>query len=77
MTTAPSQIQIVPHDSIIEYRFLVYAEHQALWKETDPRKRAIMARQLAGWTTTLAEMEEAEATTAEGVSAVPPLSKAG
>lgn len=61
MNPTPSSIQVVPHDSITEYRYVVYSESLNLWKETDPQKRAVMARQLATWTSTLAELEEAEA----------------
>jgi hypothetical protein len=51
----------VPPGSVIEYRYTVYFENLALWKEQDPVRRATIARQLAEWTSTLAALEEEEA----------------
>jgi hypothetical protein len=50
-----------PSGSIVEYRYVVYSEGLALFKERNPVRRANIARQLADWTATLAEMEAAEA----------------
>ncbi|BAU14488.1 hypothetical protein LEP3755_50350 [Leptolyngbya sp. NIES-3755] len=50
----------VPHGSIEEYRSAVYFESLWLWKEKDPVCRANMARQLAEFAATLAELEEEE-----------------
>ncbi|NJP12617.1 MAG: hypothetical protein HC866_26750 [Leptolyngbyaceae cyanobacterium RU_5_1] len=50
----------VAQESIIEYRYTVYFEGLALWKENDPRRRATIARQLADWAATLAELEAEE-----------------
>ncbi|MGV0027054.1 hypothetical protein [Phormidesmis priestleyi] len=52
---------IVPRDSIKTYRYAVYFENEALWKEKNPVCRANLARQLAEWAATLAEMEAEEA----------------
>ncbi|UBF30190.1 hypothetical protein K9N68_39325 (plasmid) [Kovacikia minuta CCNUW1] len=51
---------VVPPDSLKYWRYTVYFEGLALWKEQDPQKRVVMARQLAEWTHTLAQ-KEAEA----------------
>lgn len=48
----------VPHGSIEEYRAAVYFESLWLWKEKDPACRATMARQLAEFAATLADLEE-------------------
>ncbi len=61
MTDSLSGSYAVPQESILEYRYTVYFEGLALWKEKDPQRRAIIARQLADWAATLAEMEEEEA----------------
>ncbi len=61
MTDATPGPYAVPQGSIFEYRYTVYFEGLALWKEKDPRRRATIARQLADWAATLAEMEAAEA----------------
>jgi hypothetical protein len=51
----------VPPGSIVEYRYVVYSESLALLKEKNPVRRANIARQLADWAATLAEMEAEEA----------------
>jgi hypothetical protein len=61
MTEASTELYAEPSGSIVEYRYVVYSEGLALFKETDPVLRANMARQLATWTATLAEMEAEEA----------------
>jgi hypothetical protein len=61
MSETQDQISAVPPDSIAEYRYTVYFENMALWKEQDPVRRMNIARQLADWTATLAEMEAAAA----------------
>lgn len=52
---------IVPHDSILLYRRGVWMECEALWKESDPIRRANIARLLADMAATLADMEAEEA----------------
>ncbi len=61
MTDSLPRSYAVPQESILEYRYTVYFEGLTLWKEKDPQRRAIIARQLADWAATLAEMEEEEA----------------
>lgn len=61
MSEIPPGNYAVPHDSIAEYRAAVYFESIWLWKEQNPVCRANMARQLAEWSATLAEMEAEEA----------------
>lgn len=43
--------------SIEDLRATVHFESLALWKETDPQRRATIARQLALWMTRLADLE--------------------
>jgi tRNA A22 N-methylase len=52
---------IVPHDSVVAYRYAVYFEGEALWKEKNPVYRANIAHQLAEWVAILAEMAAEEA----------------
>ncbi len=54
-----------PIESLEDWRYAVYSESLALWKEQDPHKRAVISRQLAEWTGILAEMEAAEAQKAD------------
>lgn len=61
MTEEHLQRYAVPHGSIEEYRAAVYFEGLWLWKEKDPICRANMARQLAEFAATLADLEEEEA----------------
>jgi len=61
MTEASFEAYAEPSGSIVEYRYVVYSEGLALFKETDPVRRANIARQLADWAATLAAMEAAEA----------------
>ncbi|UIE37818.1 hypothetical protein [Leptodesmis sichuanensis] len=60
MTDSTPGTYAVPQESILEYRYTVYFEGLALWKEKDPQRRATIARQLADWSATLAEMEAEE-----------------
>ncbi len=61
MNSENSGQHIVPHDSILLYRRGVWFESQALWNETDPVRRANIARLLADMAVKLAEMEAEEA----------------
>lgn len=61
MTEASLGFYAEPSGSIVEYRYVVYSEGLALFKETDPMRRATISRQLADWATTLADMEAEEA----------------
>ena len=61
MTEIVSDNYGTPHESIKEYRYAVYFESQALWKEKDPVCRANIARQVAEWAVILADLEEQEA----------------
>jgi hypothetical protein len=61
MTEANAELYAEPSGSIVEYRYVVYSEGLALFKETDPIRRANSARQLADWAAILAEMEAEEA----------------
>jgi len=63
MTEEKLHPHAVPHGSIEEYRAAVYFESLWLWKEKDPVCRANMARNLAEFAATLAELEEAAART--------------
>jgi hypothetical protein len=56
MTDSTPGTYAVPQESILEYRYTVYFEGLALWKEKDPQRRATIARQLADWAATLADM---------------------
>jgi hypothetical protein len=58
MSEAQDSIHNAAPEAITEYRYTVYFENLALWKEQDPARRVHIARQLADWTATLAEMEE-------------------
>ncbi|GAP95893.1 hypothetical protein [Leptolyngbya sp. NIES-2104] len=51
----------VSHGSIEEYRAAVYFESLWLWKEKDPVCRANIARQLAEFAATLADLEAGKA----------------
>ncbi|BAU12961.1 hypothetical protein LEP3755_34970 [Leptolyngbya sp. NIES-3755] len=44
-------------ESLEGYRYLVWLESEALWKETDPQRRANLALSLAEYTATLARLE--------------------
>lgn len=49
---------LVPRtETLDEWRGAVYFEGLALWKEQDPQLRANIAKQLAEWSTILADME--------------------
>jgi hypothetical protein len=61
MSEMQDPIHAAVPEAIIEYRYTVYFENLALWKEQDPTRRVHIARQLADWTATLAEMEAEEA----------------
>lgn len=47
----------VQSDSMKHWRGVVYFEGLALWKERDPQLRANIAKQLAEWSTILADLE--------------------
>jgi hypothetical protein len=61
MTVDLSEQYAVPPGSIKEYRYAVYFDGLALWREQNPVYRANIARRLAELTATLAEMEAEEA----------------
>jgi hypothetical protein len=48
-------------ESLQGYRYLVWLESEALWKENDPNRRANLALALAEYTATLARLEVEEA----------------
>jgi hypothetical protein len=48
---------IADAESIEGYRYLVWMEFEALWKEQDPIRRANLALSLAEYTATLARLE--------------------
>ena len=57
---------LVPRtETLDEWRGAVYFEGLALWKERDPQLRANIARQLAEWSTILADLEAQEAAAAK------------
>ena len=56
----------VPSDSIEHWRGVVYFEGLALWKERDTQLRANIAKQLAEWSTILADLEVKAATATKG-----------
>jgi hypothetical protein len=60
MSEEHNQTYAVPSGSIAEYRYTVYFENLALWREQDPLRRMNIAQQLADWTATLAAMEAEE-----------------
>ncbi|GAB4325507.1 MAG: hypothetical protein OHK0047_10420 [Leptolyngbyaceae cyanobacterium] len=61
MTVDLSAQYAVPPGSIKEYRYAVYFDGLALWKEKNPVHRANIAHRLAELMTTLAQMEAEEA----------------
>jgi hypothetical protein len=67
MSDMNSRAYAEPSGSIVEYRYVVYSEGLALFKEKDPVRRAVIARQLADWTAKLAEMEAEEARNFSGL----------
>lgn len=52
-----SDPQVADAESLEGYRYLVWLESEALWKETDPQRRANLALSLAEYTATLARLE--------------------
>ena len=52
-------------ETLTDWRYAVYFEGLALWKEKDPQRRATIAKQLAEWSTILAELEAKEAADAK------------
>lgn len=52
-------------ETLTDWRYAVYFEGLALWKEKDPQLRANIAKQLAEWSTILADLEAKEAATAK------------
>jgi hypothetical protein len=61
MTNLPADGQVAEAESLEGYRYLVWMEFEALWKEQDPVRRANLALSLAEYTTTLARLEVEEA----------------
>jgi hypothetical protein len=57
MTNLPPDEHIADAESLQGYRYLVWMEFEALWKEQDPIRRANLALSLAEYTTTLARLE--------------------
>ncbi len=63
---------LVPREeTLAEWRGAVYFEGLALWKEKDPQRRATIARQLADWSTILADLEAKEAAQAQAQNPEP------
>jgi hypothetical protein len=61
MASLPQPENILDAESLQGYRYLVWMEFEAWWKEPDPVRRANLALSLAEYTATLARLEVAEA----------------
>lgn len=61
MTNFSLDAQVADAESLEGYRYLVWMEFEALWKEQDPMRRANLALSLAEYTATLARLEVEEA----------------
>jgi hypothetical protein len=60
MDNLPQNENIDDAESLQGYRYLVWMEFEAWWKEKNPVRRANLALSLAEYTATLARLEVAE-----------------
>jgi hypothetical protein len=65
MNNLPQNENIADAESLQGYRYLVWMEFEAWWKEKNPVRRANLALSLAEYTATLARLEVAELQQAE------------